>query len=145
MRCCQSVFWNVRGDFHGPFWTTSPRTRNQSHISFSLPTLRIMSESASSASAAAVTVTREYQEMFPLKYGCNPHQVRRLQDTAHEMHHMRISPLTLSLSFPHIISLQNPATIMSLKGAALPFTVLNGKPGYINLLDAINAWQVRVR
>ncbi|BEU86664.1 phosphoribosylaminoimidazolecarboxamide formyltransferase [Selenomonas sp. TAMA-11512] len=25
---------------------------------------------------------------------------------------------------------------------ALPFTVLNGKPGYINLLDALNAWQL---
>ena len=27
-------------------------------------------------------------------------------------------------------------------GAALPFTVLNGKPGYINLLDAFNSWQL---
>ena len=25
-------------------------------------------------------------------------------------------------------------------GSKLPFKVLNGKPGYINLLDAINAW-----
>ena len=25
---------------------------------------------------------------------------------------------------------------------ALPFDVLNGRPGYINLLDAINAWQL---
>ena len=24
----------------------------------------------------------------------------------------------------------------------LPFTVLNGAPGYINLLDALNSWQL---
>ena len=27
-------------------------------------------------------------------------------------------------------------------GAALPFAVLNGRPGYINLLDAFNGWQL---
>ncbi len=27
-------------------------------------------------------------------------------------------------------------------GSDLPFTVLNGKPGYINLLDALNSWQL---
>src|SRR5689334_16003763 len=27
-------------------------------------------------------------------------------------------------------------------GAALPLTVLNGAPGFINLLDALNAWQL---
>ncbi|MBC8259997.1 MAG: phosphoribosylaminoimidazolecarboxamide formyltransferase [SAR324 cluster bacterium] len=34
---------------------------------------------------------------------------------------------------------QKPASIHSLKGQKLPFTVLNGQPGYINLLDALNA------
>ena len=29
-----------------------------------------------------------------------------------------------------------------LPGQSLPFKVLNGKPGYINLLDALNAWQL---
>lgn len=28
------------------------------------------------------------------------------------------------------------------EGAELPLTVLNGKPGYINLLDALNGWQL---
>jgi len=28
------------------------------------------------------------------------------------------------------------------KGGALPFRVLNGRPGYINMLDALNAWQL---
>ncbi|MGP1470681.1 MAG: phosphoribosylaminoimidazolecarboxamide formyltransferase [Schwartzia sp. (in: firmicutes)] len=36
---------------------------------------------------------------------------------------------------------QKPARVFMEKGA-LPFTVLNGTPGYINLLDALNAWQL---
>ena len=35
---------------------------------------------------------------------------------------------------------QKPASIHSMKGYDLPFSVLNGQPGYINLLDALNAW-----
>ena len=35
---------------------------------------------------------------------------------------------------------QKPARVFCEKG--LPFTVLNGKPGYINLLDALNSWQL---
>jgi phosphoribosylaminoimidazolecarboxamide formyltransferase / IMP cyclohydrolase len=37
---------------------------------------------------------------------------------------------------------QKPAQISSRLGADLPFTVKNGVPGYINLLDAANAWQL---
>ncbi|PRP84548.1 putative bifunctional purine biosynthesis protein PURH [Planoprotostelium fungivorum] len=37
---------------------------------------------------------------------------------------------------------QNPSGIFSVKGHPLPFKVLNGTPGYINLLDALNAWQL---
>lgn len=29
-----------------------------------------------------------------------------------------------------------------MKNGELPFTVLSGKPGYINLLDAFNGWQL---
>ena len=36
---------------------------------------------------------------------------------------------------------QKPASVFMKKGE-LPFTVLNGKPGYINLLDALNSWQL---
>ena len=36
---------------------------------------------------------------------------------------------------------QKPARVFMEKGE-LPFTVLNGKPGYINLLDAMNSWQM---
>lgn len=37
---------------------------------------------------------------------------------------------------------QKPAGISSLLNSKLPFDVLNGVPGYINLLDAANAWQL---
>ena len=37
---------------------------------------------------------------------------------------------------------QKPASIHSLKGQGLPFKVLNGQPGYINLQDALYAWQL---
>lgn len=36
---------------------------------------------------------------------------------------------------------QKPSRIYSQKGE-LPVTVLNGKPGYINFLDALNGWQL---
>ena len=35
---------------------------------------------------------------------------------------------------------QKPARVFCENG--LPFTMLNGKPGYINLLDALNSWQL---
>lgn len=69
-------------------------------------------------------VSRNYEKQFNLKYGCNPHQ--------------------------------KPAGIYSLSNSKLPFSVVNGinidiynlimcligTPGYINLLDACNAWQL---
>lgn len=36
---------------------------------------------------------------------------------------------------------QKPARIFAKKGT-LPFNVLNGAPGYINMLDALNSWQL---
>ncbi len=37
---------------------------------------------------------------------------------------------------------QKPSRIYMENGQDLPITVLNGKPGYINLLDAFNGWQL---
>ena len=37
---------------------------------------------------------------------------------------------------------QKPARIFMRDGGDLPIRVLNGKPGYINFLDAFNAWQL---
>ena len=37
---------------------------------------------------------------------------------------------------------QKPSRIYMKDGSELPLTVLNGKPGYINFLDALNSWQL---
>ena len=37
---------------------------------------------------------------------------------------------------------QKPSRIFMENGSELPIEVLNGKPGYINLLDAFNGWQL---
>lgn len=37
---------------------------------------------------------------------------------------------------------QKPSRIYMEDGSSLPVTVLNGKPGYINFLDAFNGWQL---
>merc|ERR1719401_63679 len=37
---------------------------------------------------------------------------------------------------------QLPAGLCSIQGLKLPFEVISGTPGYINLLDAVNAWQL---
>ena len=37
---------------------------------------------------------------------------------------------------------QKPAKIYMQGGAELPITILSGRPGYINFLDALNAWQL---
>lgn len=37
---------------------------------------------------------------------------------------------------------QKPAAIFVSDGRKLPLEVLNGRPGYINLMDALNAWQL---
>ncbi|MDD6214525.1 MAG: phosphoribosylaminoimidazolecarboxamide formyltransferase [Firmicutes bacterium] len=37
---------------------------------------------------------------------------------------------------------QNPARIFMRDGTDLPIEILNGRPGYINFLDAFNSWQL---
>src|SRR5260221_1268813 len=37
---------------------------------------------------------------------------------------------------------QAPARVFMKSGADLPIMVLSGSPGYINLLDALNSWQL---
>lgn len=37
---------------------------------------------------------------------------------------------------------QKPSRVFMEDGSELPFTVLNGRPGYINLMDAFNGWQL---
>jgi phosphoribosylaminoimidazolecarboxamide formyltransferase/IMP cyclohydrolase len=58
-------------------------------------------------------------------------------------------PAPVIRSYVHALALkygcnphQVPAGVYALEGHKLPFRVLNGTPGYINLLDALNAWQL---
>ena len=37
---------------------------------------------------------------------------------------------------------QKPARVFMANGGELPFEILNGRPGYINFLDALNSWQL---
>ena len=37
---------------------------------------------------------------------------------------------------------QKPSKIYMEEGSELPITILNGRPGYINVLDALNSWQL---
>ncbi len=37
---------------------------------------------------------------------------------------------------------QKPASIYMKDGSELPIAILNGRPGYINFLDALNSWQL---
>ena len=37
---------------------------------------------------------------------------------------------------------QKPAKIFMSDGGDLPVEVLNGRPGYINFMDALNSWQL---
>ena len=60
---------------------------------------------------------RKYKVIHNLKYGCNPHQ-----DTA--------------MILDKIIKDNNGKEIINNN----PFKILNGEPGYINILDAINGW-----
>jgi phosphoribosylaminoimidazolecarboxamide formyltransferase/IMP cyclohydrolase len=57
-------------------------------------------------------VTRKYIPQIELKYGCNPHQKNAKVFVDKDMY------------------------------GYFPFKVLNGSPGYINILDAINAWNL---
>ena len=37
---------------------------------------------------------------------------------------------------------QKPSRIFMADGSELPVEILNGRPGYINFLDAFNGWQL---
>ena len=37
---------------------------------------------------------------------------------------------------------QKPSKIYMADGSELPIEILNGRPGYINFLDALNSWQL---
>ena len=68
----------------------------------------VLEKESESKNVTSSIVTRSYERISNLKYGCNPHQ--------------------------------KPAAIYRPLGKSAPFDVVNGTPGYINMLDAMNAW-----
>jgi AICAR transformylase/IMP cyclohydrolase PurH len=52
-------------------------------------------------------------------------------------HYEEVKPLKYGVN-PH----QNPAAMSVIAGHELPFDIINGAPGYTNLMDALNSWQV---
>jgi AICAR transformylase/IMP cyclohydrolase PurH len=71
-------------------------------------------------------LTRTYRPERTLKYGCNPHQ---------------IPAVIYSIADPDSTAQKStPSAEKSLP--RVPFTVLSGTPGYINLLDALYGWQL---
>lgn len=62
------------------------------------------------------TLTRKYTKQFDLKYGTNPHQILNNKVSG--------------------------ASVYSINDRKFPFKFLNGKVSYINMLDAINSWQL---
>eukprot|EP00472_Partenskyella_glossopodia_P012555 CAMPEP_0197538052 /NCGR_PEP_ID=MMETSP1318-20131121/58697_1 /TAXON_ID=552666 /ORGANISM="Partenskyella glossopodia, Strain RCC365" /LENGTH=419 /DNA_ID=CAMNT_0043096369 /DNA_START=37 /DNA_END=1296 /DNA_ORIENTATION=+ len=77
--------------------------------------------------AESNNTTRAYNFVRNLKYGCNPHQKFAAIYTLDEKTWEGADEKTKNAG--------KNATKM-------PFQVLNGNPGYINLLDAMNAWQL---
>jgi phosphoribosylaminoimidazolecarboxamide formyltransferase/IMP cyclohydrolase len=85
-----------------------------------------MSASLPSAAsvAASVALHRDYVPFLTLKYGVNPNQQPAL------------------LALPRATSDVADAAQSTSSSPPAPFRVLHGVPGYINLLDALNSWQL---
>lgn len=75
-------------------------------------------ESVGTYNTSASAVTRVYKPTLKLKYGTNPHQI--LSGAA----------------------FGEGAFASTINDSKFPFNVLNGELSYINLLDAINGWQL---
>lgn len=104
--------------------------------------------------------TTEYDHFRDLKYGCNPHQKPAALYTFKGMHtNSKLFAYIILLNFKNTSRLRVRRAIpnttcsstlepnffmqtLNFAGEKGPFEVLNGNPGYINLLDAMNAWQL---
>ena len=81
---------------------------------------------AAAASAPPPTVVRAYTRELALKYGSNPHQ----------------APAFCGAIVRAPAALAGGGGAQAAVPGEMPFRVLNGAPGYINLLDACNAYQL---
>jgi len=85
-----------------------------------------------SAACAAYALTASYDSMVSTWMEKHVSQPPQTHTVSFEVER----PLKYGCN-PH----QLPAGLCAVGGGKLPFQVLSGTPGYINLLDAVNAWQ----
>jgi AICAR transformylase/IMP cyclohydrolase PurH len=105
----------------------------------SVEMLRTKSDDASLCSVESVgeltthLISRQYRPELSLKYGINPHQAPAAVYSIQHSH------------YPHLArsdSAFKAAGETDIATKRLPFTVLSGTPGYVNLLDALYGWQL---
>jgi phosphoribosylaminoimidazolecarboxamide formyltransferase/IMP cyclohydrolase len=83
-------------------------------------------------SLAAFTMTARYDAAV------SAYMAQQTEAAAlHTRHYVEEFPLKYGVN-PH----QAPAALSSVAGYGMPFTIINGKPGYTNLMDALNSWQL---
>merc|ERR1719183_3186816 len=85
------------------------------------------------AACAAYALTASYDSMVSTWMEKQVTEPPSTQSVAFEVER----PLKYGCN-PH----QLPAGLCAVGGGKLPFEVISGTPGYINLLDAVNAWQL---
>jgi AICAR transformylase/IMP cyclohydrolase PurH len=78
-------------------------------------------------------ISRQYHPELTLKYGINPHQAPAAVYSIQQGTHARLA------SSDSAFKTAEDAGVTTQR---LPFTVLSGTPGYINLLDALYGWQL---
>ncbi len=86
---------------------------------------------------AAFSHSSKYEQAISNYFASADGDVDELEEEVHVSEYKNVMPLKYGCN-PH----QSPAAMCAMGDQPLPFEVLNGTPGYINLLDAINAWQL---
>jgi len=84
-----------------------------------IPAASSNSSAVGSINTTDGTIVRRYKPTHTLKYGCNPHQ----------------QPASLC-------AVADDSSSAVDANAKFPFKIINGAPGYINVLDAVNACQL---
>jgi len=99
---------------------------------------------AGAEAGATAIVTRSYSRELTLKYGCNPHQAPAFVGSiVASSEGGGSSGSGVPRPLPPAGASGSSGVVDVLPGC-MPFAVLNGTPGYINLLDACNAYQLAV-
>lgn len=108
--------------------------------------LELRTRFASAAFAASAAYDSTISAYFASPENVTRH---RASDSGDELEAAASVPSVVTRAYHHAFTLkygcnphQKPASIMRVGSARLPFEILNGVPGYINLCDAVNAWQL---